>query len=391
MTTRRLIDQMLTDTPTLRDDLVSLRALRVEDADMVVQLSLDPVTQRWTSIAPAFNVTDALHWITQIIPDGWAAGRDSTFAVEHDGALVGTVGLRIEGDGTAEISYAVLPEHRGLGLAERACRLLIDWGFEALGLHTIKWLAPKGHWASRKLAWRLGFSIDATLRSWLPHRDTHVDAWAGALLRGEALQPRSEWFAVPTIEDALVRLRRVEAKDLDEMVIGANDPRNQEWIRKLAPPFDSGSAQSYLDGYEEGMANGSAVHWAMADPEDDGFLGVMSVLRITRPQGEIGYWSHPRARGRGVVTRATRLAVKHAFAELGLERLCLYAATPNVASGKVATRAGFIRIGTERHSAPQHSVGMVDCEAFDLLPDDPLPDDPLLGEAVTDQIGNPST
>ncbi|MEZ5161392.1 MAG: hypothetical protein R2709_12040 [Marmoricola sp.] len=66
---------MLTDTPTLRDDLVSLRALRVEDADMVVQLSLDPVTQRWTSIAPAFNVTDALHWITQIIPDGWATGR----------------------------------------------------------------------------------------------------------------------------------------------------------------------------------------------------------------------------------------------------------------------------------------------------------------------------
>ncbi len=365
---------MVTIVPTLREGSVCLRALNLKDAEAVVHLGLDPVTQRWTSISPDFTIEDARHWITQRVPHDWASGAACTFAVERDGSFAGTISLSNLDKRTAEISYGLHPAFRGQQVGESACRLVLKWGFESLDLHTIKWLSPKGNWASRKLAWRVGFSLDGTLRGWLPHRGKYVDAWTGTLLKGEPMQARSEWFGVPSIEDPLVRLRRVEAKDLDEMVIGANDPLNQEWIRKLAPPFDSGSAQTYLDGYEEGMASGTAVHWAMADPQDDGFLGVMSVLRIARPQGEIGYWSHPRARGRGVVTQATRLAIKHAFEELRLERLCLYAATPNVASGKVATRAGFTRVGTERHSAPSRSTGMVDCEVFDLLPDDTLID-----------------
>ena len=52
------------------------------------------------------------------------------------------------------------PWARGRGVMERALRLLLEWGFAERDLQTVIWLARRGNWASRRLAWRLGFSFD---------------------------------------------------------------------------------------------------------------------------------------------------------------------------------------------------------------------------------------
>lgn len=348
----------------------TLRPLQDSDAAMIVEQCRDQLTQQWTSIAGDYSLEDARRWIRHLVPGGWESGRECTFALDHEGSYAGSVALKSISDGTAEIAYGLHPEFRGQGISQTALRLLLDWGFEQLDLHTIRWLTIAGNWASRKVAWTLGFSFDGTLRGWLPHHGEHRDAWAGSLLRGDAHRPRGEWFDVPTIEGDLVRLRRVRREDRARILSGANDPLNQEWIRKLKAPFGTFETDSYLDGYEEGMATGTAVHWAMADPVSNDFLGTMSVLRIARPSGEIGYWAHPEARGRGLVTRATQMAIDHAFNVLKLERLCLYAATANLASRAVAQRSGFTRIGTERRTAHREGVGLVDCDVHDLLPED---------------------
>lgn len=365
--------------PVLRNDQITLRPVQDEDAQAILEQCLDPVTQAWTPISGDFSQDDARRWIRHLVPAGWESGLEHTLAIEYDGRYAGSVSLKVAGDRTAEISFGLHPDFRGRSLTAPALRVFLDWAFAELNLNTVKWLAVKGNWASRKVAWRLGFSFDGTLRGWLPSgskpsggeaTDQLVDAWAGSLIRNEPLAPRTEWFDVPTIEDPLVRLRRVRGDDLERIVSGANDPLNQEWIRKLDNPYTPAQAESYLAGYEEGMASGVAVHWAMADPSSDDFLGTMSILRIARPQGEVGYWSHPQARGRGLVTQAARLAIAHAFTDLGLERLCLYAATDNTASWAIAQRCGFTRVGTERRMAARRSVGLVDCEVFDLLPED---------------------
>lgn len=360
--------------PVLSNDQITLRPLQDADAGAIVEQCLDPLTQAWTPISRNYSLDDARRWIRHLVPAEWESGLEHTLAIEYDGRYAGSVSLKTAGDRTAEISFGLHPAFRGRSLLEPALRLLLDWAFAELDLITIKWLAVKGNWASRKAAWRLGFSFDGTLRGWLPSGGEAggqlVDAWAGSLIRDEPLAPRSEWFEVPTIEDPLVRLRRVRPGDLERIISGANDPLNQEWIRKLDNPYTPAQAESYLADYEEGMASGVAVHWAMADPSSDDFLGTMSILRIARPHGEVGYWSHPEARGRGVVTQATQLAITHAFEILKLERLCLYAATDNAASWAIAQRCGFTRVGTERRVAARRSVGLVDCEVFDLLPED---------------------
>ena len=43
------------------------------------------------------------------------------------------------------------------------------------------WQAFTGNWPSRKVAWRLGFTVEGTLRRYLPQRGARRDAWIGTL------------------------------------------------------------------------------------------------------------------------------------------------------------------------------------------------------------------
>ena len=60
----------------------------------------------------------------------------------------------------------------------------------------------------------------------------------------------------------------------------------------------------------------AAAVWRGASPipTDDRCLGSISLegLGGYAPRGEIGYWAHPDARGRGVITEAVRLVTAYA-------------------------------------------------------------------------------
>ncbi|MFC4160830.1 GNAT family N-acetyltransferase [Chitinimonas lacunae] len=73
-------------------------------------------------------------------------------------------------------------------------------------------------------------------------------------------------------------------------------------------------------------------------------LGGLSVKVISNPAkrlGNIGFWVRSDTTGRGVATMATRLAVEFGFDTLQLPRLEIGAAVDNLASRRVAEKAGF--------------------------------------------------
>jgi RimJ/RimL family protein N-acetyltransferase len=63
---------------------------------------------------------------------------------------------------------------------------------------------------------------------------------------------------------------------------------------------------------------------------------------------ETGYWVKREARGRGVAPRALELVARWALVERGIARLQLHAEPGNVASQRVAEKAGFVREGLMR-------------------------------------------
>ena len=68
-------------------------------------------------------------------------------------------------------------------------RALCRWAFATLDLEIIQWRTEVGNIASRRVAEKAGFLIEATLRKRLVHCGTRVDVWNGSLLKGES-EPR---------------------------------------------------------------------------------------------------------------------------------------------------------------------------------------------------------
>lgn len=352
--------------PTPTDGVVLLRAHRPDDAAGSYEQCQDPSSQRWTTVPVPYSMDDARTFVEEICPRGWAEDSEWVFAVEAEGRYAGTISLRPEGSGRAEVAYGSHPWVRGRGHMERALRLLLEWGFAEQDLHTVIWWAHVGNWASRRLAWKLGFTIEGAVRSWQPQRGELRDAWVGTLLRDDPREPRTTWLVNPVVEGDGVRLRPFTPDDVPRIVEGIGDADTQHWLSFMPRDPDEATARRYLEQVTLRLAEGSTLTWAWCAADDDRLLGVVGIYRVDG-EPEVGYWTHPEARGRGLTVRAAALAAGHAFGTLGLERLAGYAAAGNVASWKVLERLGMQRVGVQRQAVHTADGTPTDLIGYDLL------------------------
>ena len=368
------------DVPVLRDGGVALRPHRPDDVDAVLEQCVDPVSQRWTTVPVPYTREDAVDFVTRIVPEGWAGGHWA-FAVEapdDDGRprFCGTVALRDEGGGRAEIAYGAHPWARGRGLMVRALSLLLDWGFGERGLRTVVWWANTGNWASRRTAWRLGFSCDGTVPGYLPQRGELLDGWVGVLRAGDERAPRGPWLELPRLAGDRVALRAFRDGDAPRMVEACGDARTAHWLWRLPSPYTLSDAHDYLESRTEELATGAGLTWAVADPAGDLLLGAISVFDLEPGRdGEIGYWTHPAARGRGVMTEACGVVLRHCFRPadrggLGLVRVAAGAAAGNTASQHVIEQNGFRPAGRRRAALLLGDGSRADLLDYDLLSDE---------------------
>jgi RimJ/RimL family protein N-acetyltransferase len=369
--------------PTLGDGTVTLRAHREDDLEAVVEQCRDELSVRWTTVPVPYTRDDAARFVRHAMPGGWATDEEWAFAVEHEGRFAGTVSLRNRGDRRAEVAYGAHPSVRGRGVMERALRLLLEWGFSSTadggpGLGTVIWFAYPGNWPSRRLAWRVGFSFDGTLRGWVDHRGELRDVWAGTLRTGEELTPRAPWLETPTIHGERVVLRALAQQDLPRIVETLNDPETQRWHQRPREqaPHTLESQADFVRVRHEQAAAGTALHWAVADPGTDAYLGQMSLFSILyRRQASLSYWTHPDASGQGLTKDAGSLVTRHCFVDwedggLGMRRLWSDAELENLASRRVLESAGFVQTGVDRASEPRPDGTWADQARYDLLATD---------------------
>jgi RimJ/RimL family protein N-acetyltransferase len=88
----------------------------------------------------------------------------------------------------------------------------------------------------------------------------------------------------------------------------------------------------------------------IADRISDAYLGEILLFSREWQVGELAYVVAPVARGRGIATDALKLLSRWALDQLGLQRLELKADPNNVASQRVAEKAGYQREGLLRSS-----------------------------------------
>jgi [ribosomal protein S5]-alanine N-acetyltransferase len=341
--------------PTLTDGVVTLRPHAPADLDGVLAMARDPETVRWTRIPQPYGHAEARQWIEQTVPAGWRDGTAFRWAVAEAGRFAGN--LDVHAGAPPYVGFGLTPAARGRGLMTRALRLAVRWGFEQAGLPVLHWWAPAGNLASWRVAHACGFTFEGTRRLALPRRDGLADGWFGSLTASDPRTPRTTWWPVPELRGARVRLRPHIGADLTRIAEACADPRTRHFLPGLPDPYTVETARDFVLGCRLGESLGQKVTWAAADLTDDRLLANVSVFGLADPLtgtgGEIGYWAHPDARGRGIVGEAVDLAVAHAFAPvavggLGRHRLQIGAAWGNAASRHVAERAGFALAGRFR-------------------------------------------
>jgi len=121
----------------------------------------------------------------------------------------------------------------------------------------------------------------------------------------------------------------------------------------------------------EPRRDGTGLNLMMLAREDDQIVGWIYLTDVDRyaRSAEIGYGVRPHARGRGFATEALVAVSRWALTTGGLQRVWLRVSTGNLASVRVAQKAGFTLEGTLRRATLEED-GLHDVAALALLDDE---------------------
>lgn len=171
------------------------------------------------------------------------------------------------------------------------------------------------------------------------------------------------------LTDGPTALRPWRDSDASRLADICQDP---EIVRFTPVPagYTELQARAFLLRSIDTVGDGTAAPLAIvASPDTDHrLLGSISLNRIAwaHRRADVGYFLAAGARGQGHATRAVGLICRWAFESLGLERIGLLVAPSNLASRRVAERAGFS--AEARLRAYQRDDGnQQDMIAFSLL------------------------
>lgn len=150
-------------------------------------------------------------------------------------------------------------------------------------------------------------------------------------------------WRIPRIRSGRLRLRPFAAADGARIVEACSNPRAQYWLNRLPRTYTLADAHAYVENCHEEARLRTGLTWCLADPDDDRCLAAigMLVLGDDDPRSEIGYWTHPAARGGGLMTAAVALVTAYLLENGLAETLLIRCATTNTASRHVAETAGY--------------------------------------------------
>ncbi|MEU8827028.1 GNAT family N-acetyltransferase [Streptomyces sp. NPDC048636] len=154
--------------------------------------------------------------------------------------------------------------------------------------------------------------------------------------------------AEATPSAAALLLRPWREDDVGPLVEAYRDPTLRRWTRLHVESSEDAVARLELRrrGWETGELLSLAVHEEESGAGERRLAGEVVLKRTDtgRESAEVGYWTAAHARGRGVAPRALEALTHWAFATFaaeGLERLELMHQVDNVASCRVAEKAGY--------------------------------------------------
>jgi RimJ/RimL family protein N-acetyltransferase len=155
-----------------------------------------------------------------------------------------------------------------------------------------------------------------------------------------------------------ILVRRTSPDDVEALYEAAIESRAQ--LHSFMPwchaEYSRDDTIEWLAGRGDVWDTGQSYTFAVVDNGDGRFLGTCGINQVDQlhQRANLGYWVRTSATGRGVATEATRLVARFGFETLGLERIEIVVDVENIASGRVAEKAGALREGIARRRLVTH-------------------------------------
>jgi RimJ/RimL family protein N-acetyltransferase len=154
----------------------------------------------------------------------------------------------------------------------------------------------------------------------------------------------SSALAVPHLSDGVVFLRPPEEGDAEQITAACQDPDVSRFTA-MPSPYERHHATDWIASAPESWQSGASAPMVIVEAATNKLVGACGLLEMRDRHAEIGYWVQRQARGQGFATRAVVLVTTWGLDDLGLSRIELHADVRNLASQRVAEKAGYTRIG----------------------------------------------
>jgi len=167
------------------------------------------------------------------------------------------------------------------------------------------------------------------------------------------------------LTDGIVTLRPWTEADAPEVAVAVDgDEEIAMWLDQVPQPYRLEHALAYI----RGEVTPAETRWAVV--VDGRIAGSIGTTPNADDAWEVGYWARAGERGRGIMSRALVLVARWAF-DQGAARVQLRADVENLASCRVAEKAGFTREGVLRSAHWNERLKRrQDWAMYSLLPDE---------------------
>lgn len=121
------------------------------------------------------------------------------------------------------------------------------------------------------------------------------------------------------------------------------------------PHQDLQQTTAMLQSLHAAQQAGAGFHWVVcANNQLAGLISLIDVRRIHRSwtinAAELAYWIGQPYQGQGIATEASNCVLNFAFDRLNFNKISLYHATDNMASGAIPLKLGFRYVGEQREA-----------------------------------------
>jgi ribosomal-protein-serine acetyltransferase len=146
------------------------------------------------------------------------------------------------------------------------------------------------------------------------------------------------------LRDDAVALRPFRADDVTQLYCATHETIDllRAWMTWCHPAYALPDAQSFLAQAAADWERDSAYTFAIVDSTDGTLFGSIGLNHLNRAHNfaNVGYWVRRNRWRRGIASRAVRLVAQFGLRELRLNRLEIVIPDGNVASQRVAQKAG---------------------------------------------------